>query len=223
MVLRGPAAAARLWSAAHASRFAPASTLPPAVRSPHSSKSAEEQAGFSQLLTPSSCGHSQMQAPAAGERQWLPLESNPDVVTAFSHRMGASSLWKVPAPPGAERLGRPLRLLTRCRACGTVPRRLRHRPGAAGLCADPRPRGAACRAPPSPLLALLQATRLIPTVDSRAERTRLRRLLAHCAGCDRRSSSSSRSRPSPSRRQQVLSRCRCCAPRAAPPCGVDQH
>ena len=36
-----------------------------------------------------------MQAPAPGERQWLPLESNPDVVSTFWHRMGASPLWKV--------------------------------------------------------------------------------------------------------------------------------
>lgn len=35
-----------------------------------------------------------MQAPSAGERAWLPLESNPDVVSTFSHRMGASPLWK---------------------------------------------------------------------------------------------------------------------------------
>lgn len=27
--------------------------------------------------------------------QWLPLESNPEVVSTFSHRMGASPLWKV--------------------------------------------------------------------------------------------------------------------------------
>jgi len=36
-----------------------------------------------------------MQAPSVGERQWLPLESNPDVVSTFAHRMGASPLWKV--------------------------------------------------------------------------------------------------------------------------------
>ena len=36
-----------------------------------------------------------MQAPAPGERQWLPLESNPDVINTFAHRMGASPFWKV--------------------------------------------------------------------------------------------------------------------------------
>jgi len=73
-----------------------------------------------------------------GERQWLPLESNPDVVTGFSHRIGASRLWKVPAPHAPSPT-----LRTDCRARRTwpVPRRLRHRPGAAGLCADPCARG----------------------------------------------------------------------------------
>ena len=46
-----------------------------------------------------------MQAPAPGERQWLPLESNPDVVSTFSHRMGASPLWKVD-PDSCSRLVR---------------------------------------------------------------------------------------------------------------------
>ena len=34
---------------------------------------------------------------AAVHPQWLPLESNPEVVSTFSHRMGASPLWKVVA------------------------------------------------------------------------------------------------------------------------------
>ena len=74
-----------------------------------------------------------------GERQWQPLESNHDVVTAFSHRIGASRLWKVPTLHA-----RHPSIGTDCRACRTwpVPRRLRNRPGATGLCADPSSRGA---------------------------------------------------------------------------------
>ena len=73
------------------------------------------------------------------ERQWLPLESNPEVVTAFSHRIGASRLWKVPAPHAPHP---PFGTDCRARRTWPVPRRLRHRPGAAGLCADPGSRGA---------------------------------------------------------------------------------
>ena len=80
-----------------------------------------------------------MQTPGAGERAWLPLESNPDVVSAFAHRMGASPGWKVRAPaqrsvcsrhscacaPPPPWMNASPRLLVRHAA---VPRRFRHRP-----------------------------------------------------------------------------------------------
>jgi hypothetical protein len=130
-----------------------------------------------------------------GERQWLPLESNPDVVTAFSHRIGASRLWKVSAPHAPHP---PFGTDCRARRTWPVPRRLRHRPGAAGLCADPGSRGTGplTPSPTTPPVAL--------------RRWRLARLTVW--GC--RYSSCSRSRPSPSRHLQV-SCCRCCC---AVPC-----